>query len=229
MLNSILSASVLDTVHVCLVSDSFWDILLHARPLQKPSFTGLSWQLTTSFTIVVFVMIIVQSFFCLRVWKVSGGNRFIVTIIILASVIQFGIAVCTYEYIDPTNKSRTLPRLNFISCLVCDGTIAASLVYFFRNFRVGQPRTEPVLQQLIVLSVNTGTLLCVITAMMLALFETKRGSAFLLAPQFISGKLYTNTLIATLNSRRGLRELVDRSIAFSLPTIPSSISTPAVV
>src|ERR1700689_4815753 len=61
--------------------------------------------------------------------------------------------------IDPTNQSRTvrlvfpacwldfnnmfysqLPRLNFISCLVCDGTIAASLVYFFQNFRVGQPR-----------------------------------------------------------------------------------------
>jgi len=42
MLNSILSTSVLDTVHVCLVCDSFWDMLLHARPLQKASFARLS-------------------------------------------------------------------------------------------------------------------------------------------------------------------------------------------
>jgi hypothetical protein len=48
MLNSILSASVLDTVHVCLVCDSFWDILLHARPLQKQTFTKLSWYVRCS-------------------------------------------------------------------------------------------------------------------------------------------------------------------------------------
>lgn len=48
MLNSIRSASVLDTVHVYLVCDSFWDILLHARPLQKPTFTMLSWYVRCS-------------------------------------------------------------------------------------------------------------------------------------------------------------------------------------
>lgn len=196
--------------------------------------------------------------------------------------------------IDPTNKSKTvrlilpvcrldfdnlfypqLPRLNFISCLVCDGTIAASLVYFFRNFRVGQSRfviscassyhclstraTGPnpyCKNSLYYLWIRVYFFgkspcvpwynLCTNSTLMLHFtqrdhrdyagfglylllmclyklrlkfiyqFETKRGSAFLLIPQFISSKcesewpirpfdvlislfwtVYANTLIAT--------------------------------
>jgi len=198
---------------------------VHSRFLQKPALAGLPWQLTASFVVVVFVSVIVQGFFCLRVWKISGRNWFIVTFIALASAIQFstGIVVCIGEFGHPTTSSTLFARLDLISALVCDAAISASLVYFFYSYRIGQPRTEPVLQQLIVLSVNMGVLLCLVTGAILILFETRRGSATSLAPQFISNKLYINALIGTLNSRRHLRELVDRSIAYSLPTVSSGI------
>lgn len=69
--------------------------------------------------------------------------------------------------------------LSFIGNIVCDGVVAGSLTYYLRSYRTGMPRfiatcgqwrfpadfstliarTEPVVQQLILLSTSTGLLL----------------------------------------------------------------------
>jgi len=49
--NSIRSASILDTVHVCLICDSFWDLLIYARPSGKSAFTKLSWSVPQSYLV----------------------------------------------------------------------------------------------------------------------------------------------------------------------------------
>ncbi|KIM82550.1 hypothetical protein PILCRDRAFT_820405 [Piloderma croceum F 1598] len=216
-----------DTIHVCLICDMFWDVLIHGRFIDESTTLTLPWQLGASFVIVILIIFAVQSFFCLRVWRVSYRNVVAVTIIGIAATTQLvaGFVSLGYsihgalpaDFFEPGNNF--FARLELISCIVCDGMISAALVYYFRKNRVGMARTEPVIQQLIILSVNMGVLLCIVTTVTLILFETGGGSYVLLASHFISSKLYVNSLIATLNSRRHFRRVVDRSMAFALPTI----------
>ncbi|KZP28494.1 hypothetical protein FIBSPDRAFT_259546 [Athelia psychrophila] len=108
-----------------------------------------------------------------------------------------------------------LARMALISGIACDGTIAASLTYYLSSYRTGTPRTEPVIQQLIWLSVNTGAVLCLMTVCSWVLFETKQAPPSCMAMHFVLTKLYINSMIATLNTRRHFRTVLDRSIVSS--------------
>ncbi|KAF7980174.1 hypothetical protein HWV62_39649 [Athelia sp. TMB] len=55
--------------------------------------------------------------------------------------------------------SSTLAYSQAALLLVADGTISGSLIYYFNSSRIGLPRTEPVMRQLMWLSLNTGLLL----------------------------------------------------------------------
>jgi len=226
--------SVVDTVHIILVSDLLGNMLIRGRSKPTPSYPIMPWsarQLMASFTLVFFVTFVVQCFFCARVWQVSGKNTVIATIIGVTAVIQ----LCTgLVFIVQGVKNKSTPtyysiRINqsaqrvllpyWISCIVCDCTISASLVYYFHKYRVGMPRTDSILHQLVVFSVNVGVLLCVISIVTLTLLELEGGSFLALAPLLIFSKLYVNCLIAMLNSRKHFRHVVDRSISFPLPEV----------
>ncbi|KZP24044.1 hypothetical protein FIBSPDRAFT_1013449 [Athelia psychrophila] len=107
--------------------------------------------------------------------------------------------------------------LAFLGNIMCDGTVAGSLTYYFRSYRTGMPRTEPVMQQLILLSTSTGLLLCLLTASAWALAQIDPyHSSNCLVPLFIVGKLYVNSMMANLNSRRHFRTVVERTIDYSM-------------
>ncbi|KZP26054.1 hypothetical protein FIBSPDRAFT_363943 [Athelia psychrophila] len=90
---------------------------------------------------------------------------------------------------QPDSSNHLLFSLAFVGNVVCDGTVAGSLTYYFRSYRVGMPRTDPVMQQLIWLSMSTGLLLCLLTVLVCALAQTGPDhSASCLAPLFIVGK-----------------------------------------
>ncbi|KIM88473.1 hypothetical protein PILCRDRAFT_814371 [Piloderma croceum F 1598] len=50
-------------------------------------------------------------------------------------------------------------------------------------------------------------------------FRVESGSLVSLSPQFILGKLYVNSLLATLNSRKHFRALASKTVELSLPNI----------
>jgi len=190
--------------------------------------TELSREVTASFIIAGFLVCIVQVFFCLRVWKVSGKNRVLAAVIAISSAMTFaaGLAVNIIQFKNPTSYPlQPLCRCALVGAMVCDATICGSMVYFFRSYRVGQPRTEPVLQQLIILFVNMGVILCICAAATLILYETKRGTGASLTSVFISSKLYINSMMATLNVRKHLRKVANRSMTYSLPTIMTTSSS----
>jgi hypothetical protein len=54
------------------------------------------------------------------------------------------------------------------------------------------------------------------------LFQAESGSLISVSFQFILSKLYVNSLLATLNTRKHLRALTDETIEFALPTITAA-------
>ncbi|KZP28489.1 hypothetical protein FIBSPDRAFT_947721 [Athelia psychrophila] len=226
----VLFVSAADSIHIILISDVFWEALVYGRlPSADASVSAeqpeLPWQLGISFLISVLVILTVQCFFCLRVSRVSCGNKPLLVIIALSALIQFGVAasiLCPRDGLrnhvqEPlASANNVLPRLGLISGIVCDGAIAASLTYYLSSYRTGTLRTEPVIQQLIWLSVNTGAVLCLVTVCSWVLFETKQAPPSCMALHLVLTKLYVNSMIATLNTRRHFRTVLGRSI------VPSS-------
>jgi hypothetical protein len=93
-----------DTFHICLLSQLFWNFLVVGRFVGlSVLFVTLPWQLWASFMIFYFVISVVQGFFALRVWRVSGGNWIVTSLIGIFSAGQLSsgmgmISVSCYTF-----------------------------------------------------------------------------------------------------------------------------------
>ncbi|KIM81870.1 hypothetical protein PILCRDRAFT_821230 [Piloderma croceum F 1598] len=223
-----------DTLHVYLLSHMFWNFLVYGRSVGFIILLRLPWQLTTSFIVGWVVTTVVQCFFALRVWKVSNKNWIAVSVIGISSMAQLSAGMIFSAHLikvgDPFSAfdhvGNLCGRTELVCSMVCDLVISVSLVYYFSVFRIGLERSNHLLRNLIILSLNMGGLLCLVTVITLILFEVEAGTFISLGPHFILSKLYVNSLLATLNSRKHLRALANRTIEISLPTIPDSIDVP---
>lgn len=221
--------SFLDIFHVCLLSQMFWNTLVYGRLVLPSVPQQMPWQLVAATIVTNFIIGTVHCFFCLRVWRVSK-NKSVTAMIGILTVMQFGVAMSFGVQQKPTGSrdpnTNLSAQIQLISSMVCDIVISASLVYYFHSFRLGMKRTEVILQELIILSVNMGVMLCLVMTVTIILFEVDAGISEPLAAHMVLSKIYVNSLIATLNSRRRFRAIANRTIAFSLPTISTGDSMP---
>jgi hypothetical protein len=211
----------METFNMYLLYYTFWTLLVtgHAGgPL-----TRWRWQDLTLYAVDFFTIFVVQCYFCYRVWRVSA-NVIITSIIAIAAMFQVGAGMAfmanSIRHRSPQEifnaEGHRTARMELISSMICDLAISTSLVYYFYTFRISTKKMDAVLQQLIIVSVNMGVLLCLVTATNLALFEV--GSFLSLPPHIILIKLYVNSLLATLNTRKYIREIANKTVEITLPT-----------
>ncbi|KZP12954.1 hypothetical protein FIBSPDRAFT_961017 [Athelia psychrophila] len=228
----VLLLNIAELAQTLVLSGMFWDALIRNKLLRAGGDASLDksptdpWPMKLSFVIIAVITLFVQGFFCLRVWRVSLGNVALFAVISISSLTQFITMIYlvaeTDEMMDrenfpPGSTNNRLVCLAFLGNIMCDGTVAGSLTYYFRSYRTGMPRTEPVMQQLILLSTSTGLLLCLLTALTWALAQINpHHNSNCLVPLLIVGKLYVNSMMANLNSRRHLRAVVERTIDYSM-------------
>ncbi|KAJ8490026.1 hypothetical protein ONZ45_g13356 [Pleurotus djamor] len=102
------------------------------------------------------------------------------------------------------------PFIWFLSSAIADVIIAVSFIVILTRSRTGFSKTDGVLTRMTQLLVGTGTLTAFLTALDAALFyraitdlmrtDTNILTAYTI-PDFLLSKLYTNSLLATLNAR----------------------------
>jgi len=196
---------------------------------------NIPWQLVSSTFIFYIVISVVQCFFGLRVWKISDENWILALIIGISSAGQLGagmifsvhLASVKYTLLSFEGSGNSSGRIQMICSIVCDSATSASFVYYFSVFKSNSTqRTYPILQQLVICSINMGVLLCLVTAVTLILFQFDSGS-YISCTHLILSKLYVNSLLASLNSRRHFRALAERTNSILLPTIQPTLSVSA--
>ncbi|KZP26066.1 hypothetical protein FIBSPDRAFT_1041120 [Athelia psychrophila] len=204
--------SIADLVQTIVLLNIFWEILLGMRlpgahgdtsPGKSPK---ILWEIelchSGSFAISALITLVVQG-----VWRVSRGNVALLAAISIPSLMQ-GMGVvyvgtnCDEVIGRQVNLNAYIVSLPSLANFVCDGTIAGSLTYYFRSYRVGMPRF-----------VATTRLL---TGLSWVLFMIDPASSRCSAPLFIVNKLYVNSMMANLNSRRHFRAVVERTIDYSM-------------
>ncbi|KAJ7472564.1 hypothetical protein FB451DRAFT_1249970 [Mycena latifolia] len=102
-----------------------------------------------------------------------------------------------------------------------------SLLYQQRND--GQRRTVAMIDKLIVWTIETGMVTSISNFIILILFVTMPDNLVWLAQWSIGTRLFSNSLLASLNSRASLRAINDSALAYSITPVMRSTNSPRTI
>jgi hypothetical protein len=200
----------LDTFHTAAATYMLWEFVV--PNFGNPEiFTHLPWPYPTTPIFICLASIPVQIFLA---YRIRGLSQSWVLFIILASFslaqgacgLTGGILATIHP--DPTHFAVLLPiATSWISIAVAvDVSITLCLFYFLRRSKTGFKRTDNIIERLIRTGIETcsiGAIFCVLDVIVFTTRINTNLHFFFALPQ---GRIYTNTLMMTLNSRANLRE-----------------------
>ncbi|KAJ3507836.1 hypothetical protein NMY22_g16808 [Coprinellus aureogranulatus] len=215
-----------DTVHQALITHTVYTYVV--TNWGNPNILGaLTW------SIVGLTALLVQSFLTMRVWKLSNKNIILTGLASLLVVAEFvcivvftGIAM-TYQTFLELAQLETLSRVVNALAAAGDVLIAACLCVMLHRSRTGFTRSDTMINKLIMFAVNTGVLTSVCAICSLIAITVAGDTFIYIAFFFCIGRLYTNSLLATLNARKMIRGAADpihttSDFSYSLREMPKN-------
>ncbi|KAI0794145.1 hypothetical protein C8Q74DRAFT_559600 [Fomes fomentarius] len=178
------------------------------------------------------------SFFMHRVYILGREYKIIVGVAALFLLLELAVCLVTAaDYVHFDRWDLIVKRLWLISIhngasAVADLLITAVLIRKLRQSRTGFPRRDSLISVLIKYSVSTGLITGIYNIVSL-LFTVAAANFIYLGIVFVGIKLYSNSVLAALNSRqsisrRHLRGVVDMSLfgPFGISVTKASIDSP---
>ncbi|KAI8978769.1 hypothetical protein BD414DRAFT_117621 [Trametes punicea] len=182
-----------------------------------------TWVFATDPAMTGIIACLVQMFFAWRV-KVLTSNWFAVSLIVFCSFAQFcgglgtAIAVGMIPQFVHFQKFQVIVIIWLAFSAIADTLITISLVWHLRRHKTGMPVTDDVVNRIIRLTVQTGLITALCAIVDLILFLVTPAGLHLIFNLPLS-KLYTNSLMSSLNSRQGWQ--FDSSGGASQGRVPS--------
>ncbi|KDQ62488.1 hypothetical protein JAAARDRAFT_189808 [Jaapia argillacea MUCL 33604] len=177
-----------------------------------------NWVFATDPAITAIIAFLVQSFFAWRI-KVLTSNVWAWLLVAFLSLAQMfgGIGTAIAVGIVPEfvhfQKFQVIVVIWLACSALCDAVITCIMTWHLRSHKTGFAATDQFVDKIIRLTVQTGMITALIAIADLIAFLAS-DSGLHLGFNFPLAKLYTNTLMSTLNSRNGWK--------FSRNTDPSS-------
>ncbi|KAI0366389.1 hypothetical protein BV20DRAFT_653179 [Pilatotrama ljubarskyi] len=227
-----------DSIHQALISHSGKGILEPRLSLLLKPIVAVYWYLVTEYgnptaltllskSIIVevffnaFTGLFVQSFFAARIWKLSGGKLYLVIPVVLIAG-EFAVAMAYSIKALYLNTFMDLVQIKGLSISINafaaagDVTIAAILCTILHFSRTGFSKSNTLINRLMVFAVNTGLLTSVCACLSLITILSLPNTFVYICFFFLVGRLYSNSLMATLNARKSLREASSGELSVSL-------------
>ncbi|KAI0712519.1 hypothetical protein C8Q76DRAFT_488332 [Earliella scabrosa] len=195
-----------DTLNCC------FDIAFVYIPLvnnfgNNDAITRATWIFATDPFMTAFIAALVQLFFAWRV-KVLTSNMFAVCVIVFCSIAQLcgglgtSIAVGMIPEFTQFQRFQVIVIVWLAFSAVADTLITAALVWHLRKNKTGMVFTDDIINKIIRLTVQTGLITALCAIIDLVLFLASPTGLHLIFNLPLS-KLYTNSLMSSLNSRQG--------------------------
>ncbi|KAA1470133.1 hypothetical protein DENSPDRAFT_879477 [Dentipellis sp. KUC8613] len=225
-----------DTVHQILITHAIYTYLV--TNYFNPVFLNtLEWSIIVEVLFNSFTAIIVQTFFVMRIFTLSNKNYFFVVPVMIMVIAQFvaylvyvtkALQMDTFVPQLATLKNLTL-SINAITAAT-DVAIAAILCSLLHGSRTGFRRSDTMINKLMLWTVNTGLLTSVDAALALATHAALPSTFVYICFFFLLGRLYSNSLLGTLNARKTIRPDTsqDESISLGIGFSRSRATTGAV-
>jgi len=203
---------LLDTLHTCLVMASVWNYLIpHFGDIPRIDF--IPWTVASTIAITATLTIIVHCFLARRIHSLTKNAwRITAPILILAILRLCSACVTTAEMIrlksfkEFSEQFRWVFTLGLALSSSVDVLITITLCYKLRSSRTGSRSLDNVIDSLVLYSFENGSLTCAGTVLSMIFWLTMPYNRLFLALHFIIAKLYANSLLATLNMRKKLRD-----------------------
>ncbi|KAG1813404.1 hypothetical protein EV424DRAFT_64540 [Suillus variegatus] len=201
---------VSDTTHQALITHTLYTYLVtdfgNASDLEK-----IVWSLLVEVLFNGFTGFMVQSFLAKRVYHLSNKN-----VIITASVMSLVIAelVIVVIYVAKALELATFTQVRQIKswsmsinavAAAGDILIAVLLCTFLQRSRTGFRRSDTMINKLMLYTINTGLITSVCAMMSFISIVVWPDTFIYIAFYFCVGRLNCNSLLATLNARKGIR------------------------
>ncbi|PBK75660.1 hypothetical protein ARMSODRAFT_400827 [Armillaria solidipes] len=210
----------LDTVHVVFMCHTMHHYLIAGFGNPAYLVEG-TWSLFSSIMINMIISFLVQCFFALRIhglcpkpykwWitSVIGSMVFAHLCFGIETVGQFFVRK-EFSRLNEVNYVAVLPFA--ITAILSDLLIALGLCFLLRRSRTNFANTDYIIKILVRYAITR----CLLTSLM-AVVETILATSFhSFAIDFVIGKIWSNSLLASLNSRRSLRDTFNRKNSGSM-------------
>jgi len=202
----------LDTLHTCFVMSSIWNYLIpHFGDVPRVDF--IPWTVAMSIAVTAILTIIVHCFLAQRIYRLTKNDWRITSPILILAILRLGSAcVTTAEMIRLKSFTEFAQQFRWVFTLglalssAVDVLITVCLCYYLRSNRTGSLSMNDIIDSLVVYTFETGTLTCAGTVLSMVCWLTMPYNRLFLALHFMIAKLYANSLLATLNTRKTLRD-----------------------
>ncbi|KAJ6534616.1 hypothetical protein DFH09DRAFT_1180149 [Mycena vulgaris] len=236
-----------DLAHLGVVGTIPWHTLV-VNWGNVPVLSSLNRERSIHVILVGIPSILCQAFFLHRLWKMSQKKWTLVVPLTLASLAVFGLDffLAIQNTINPDPTSFIHDKNEAISMFTIgagtDFCIALAMVWYLQHGKTGFDKSNFILTRLIQYTVATGLASSLLAVACVIADFLKPKSYIFIAMHFSLGRMYTNALLATLNSRRNLRNtfsnaevgdwsatpgLPSGGAVFSMPTVTQSTSVNA--
>ncbi|KAF5368259.1 hypothetical protein D9615_010362 [Tricholomella constricta] len=197
----------LDIIQTCFSTHYIWYIAVDDGEYFN-RFHG-TWSLRTHTPLAGIIAFIAQSFFAWRIWVLKGDSRLMTPLVIaillaaLASCVLsicFGITLNELLIDGPVPKRNTFSGWHYLG-IFCDVLITVTLVVQLWAKRSSDFKfVNHVLHRATRMAVETGGLTCAIATVELVLY-LRDWNPYFFSLVIFSGKVYSNSMLASLNSR----------------------------
>ncbi|KAJ3005375.1 hypothetical protein NUW54_g4366 [Trametes sanguinea] len=204
------SIVVMETFHMVLWIIVCYEFLIvdYLNPLKIVSHQP--WFLVLTIPMVVVAAAISQAFYAGRLYYIGPQYRPLVFVAVSVMLMATGWGFAATVQAARAKSMLQFLQSSWILCVssghvvLCDLITTSSLVYVLWRRRTGVKRTDSVVSVLIVYTINTGLVTTVFT-FLIFLFALVRPNDLIYGGISIFGvKLYSNSTLAVLNSRRSL-------------------------
>ncbi|KAG0706632.1 hypothetical protein DFH29DRAFT_1020941 [Suillus ampliporus] len=213
----VLAVWALDMMHTILIITSVWECVI--VNFDKPELMDLIPRaLGLSVAVTAAVTFLVHCFFANRVRKLTKRWYYAAPLVVLAFMRLFAACVSTTEIIRLRHYSlfiKPFPSWIFTVGVTLSASvefiITVVMVIFLGRSRTGFATMNHIINSLILYTLETGSFTCAVTIASLICWMVMRHNLIFLGMHFAIAKLYANSLLATLNTRKRLR--ADRSFS----------------
>ncbi|KAJ7301147.1 hypothetical protein DFH08DRAFT_119982 [Mycena albidolilacea] len=211
---------VIKTIVVCLLIFETMQIVLYFDGLylnlidnfgNPIAVDTIFWQDSAQLLFGYLSAFLVQMYFSYCIYILNPKNKFISAVIILLGLTSLGTAIAQTVRTVQIGQFSLLDEIKPIiiaqsaSTLACDIVITTALIYTLRGKRSSIESSNSIIATLMINAVNRGALVALCAALNMILFLAKPGTFYFFLGLIPSGKLYMNSMLATLNTRLHLR------------------------
>ncbi|KIJ37775.1 hypothetical protein M422DRAFT_69187 [Sphaerobolus stellatus SS14] len=225
---------VTDTVHQALITHIIYYYLIthYFDPL---NLDYAVWSLTFQCIFEFIPCFCVQSFFLMRIWVLSRGKwAFVVPpAFLILSKLALSM-VWTIKCSRLKSVTEGLAQEHSVAAAIngCaaagDIILAVTMVILLHRSRTGMRQSDSILEKLTLYTVNTGVITSLASIVTLITAEVWKHAFIYAIFYFCTGRLYVNTILASLNARKALKSqgsVMEMSNSFRAKSGPHSSKT----